>query len=240
MKNIYESGKYIKLNPNYHVEDSKFKANNFIKILKKNKISNDEIKTIVDLGCGSGDIIKFLKKKKFFNTNTKFYGFDINQDAIDLAKDKEAEDLIFSNENFFENELNGNTDLIICADVYEHVEDYISFLKKMVHAGKFFLFNIPLDISVRSILNRKQIPQSYKNFGHVHFFNKNITKLMLRHCDFEIIDTIYAKNFLDHLKKDSLKRMIYFLPVMLFDMISEDLSANLFGGYSLVVLAKKK
>ena len=36
--NLYTSSRYLKKNPTYHSEDSLYKYNNFIKILKKNKI----------------------------------------------------------------------------------------------------------------------------------------------------------------------------------------------------------
>ena len=39
--------------------------------------------TILDVGCGFGDLCRFLEKKKL---NVKYHGVDINQDFIDVAK----------------------------------------------------------------------------------------------------------------------------------------------------------
>ena len=50
---------------------------------------------------------------------------------------------------------------------------------------------------------------------------------------------IYAKNFLYHEKKNTIKRLLAFIPIKLLDLINEDLCAKVFGD-SLVCLAKSK
>ena len=156
-----------------------------------------------------------------------------------MAKKNNETNIDFYCENYFHSSSYKKTDLIICADVYEHIEDYIGFLKKLVTGGEFFLFNIPLDVCLRSLLDNRVFSENYKNAGHLHFYNKHVAKLILNHCNYEIIDTIYAKSFLTHVKIDSIKKMIYYIPMKFFDLINEDLSASLFGHYSLVVLAKR-
>lgn len=238
MKKFYTSGEYNENNPSYHIEDSTFKAKNFINILKKNNFDLTKVKSIVDVGCGVGGILKILENKKLFQG--EFFGYDINPDAIKEAKKNESINLKFYNENFFDSQSYGNSDLIICADVYEHIENYIDFLKKLNSKGKYFLFNIPLDISFRSLLNKKIIFENYSKVGHLHFFNKQISLMLLDYCGYEIVDNIYAKNFLNHTQKNNIKKILYTLPVKIVDMLNEDLSATIFGGYSLVVLAKNK
>lgn len=239
MENLYTTGKYIKQNPGYHIEDSEFKSNNFIKILKKNDFNFHQIHNVIDVGCGAGIILKIFQNSNLFNNKTNFKGFDINNEIINFANKEKNKTLNFYCEDFFKSNSYGESDLIICADVYEHIEDYIGFLKKLLPSGKFFLFNIPLDISVRTLLTNKVINENFKKVGHLHFFNKNIARSLLEYCNYDIIDTLYAKNFLA-LKKKSFKQKLLSIPVKIFDKISEDLSASIFGGYSLVVLAKKR
>ena len=198
---FYTSDEYILRNPSYHIEDSQFKSNNFLKILKKNKVEFGEIKNVVDVGCGAGGILKELKKTNNFNQDTNFSGFDINKEIIDIANKDSEKNINFFCEDFFKSNLYKKSDLILCADVYEHIDDYIGFLKKLSYGGKFFLFNIPLDLSFRSILTNKVIENNFNTFGHIHFFNKNISKLMLNYCNFEVMNMAYAKNFLEHEKK---------------------------------------
>ena len=66
MGNIYLSGEYTKNNTSYHVEDSKFKWNNFEKIITKNKVNFKSFKNIVEVGCGAGQIISNAKKSDLF------------------------------------------------------------------------------------------------------------------------------------------------------------------------------
>ena len=197
-ENLYTSKDYSLKNPSYHIEDSLFKSKNFIKLLKINKFNFNEIKNVIDVGCGAGEILKELKKSNYFNVNTKFSGYDINKEIIKYANKNTDENINFYSDDYFECELYKKSDLIICADVYEHIDDYMGFLKKLSLGGKFFLFNIPLDISFRSILSKKFIKNNFDTYGHIHFFNKNIAKLILNYCGYETIDTMYAKNFLEH------------------------------------------
>ncbi|MDC0616160.1 hypothetical protein OAO77_02165 [Candidatus Pelagibacter sp.] len=50
MNKLYTSGEYILKNPTYHIEDSKFKSNNFIKILKKIVLIFKVLKILLILG----------------------------------------------------------------------------------------------------------------------------------------------------------------------------------------------
>ena len=238
MGNLYTSGDYNIINTTYHEEDSSFKAKNFINILKKNNFDSKKIKTIVDVGCGAGEILKILEKIKIFDG--KFIGYDINPEAIKIAEKKKNISLEFICGDFLTLNSKNISDLIICADVYEHIENYIDFLKKLNDKSNYFLFNIPLDISFRSLLNKKIITENFNKVGHLHFFNKQIALLVLDYCGFKIIDSIYAKNYLEHSNKNTIKKKIFSLPVRLVDTINEDLSATIFGGYSLVVLAQSK
>jgi ubiquinone/menaquinone biosynthesis C-methylase UbiE len=235
----YKSGQYLENNPTYHIEDSKFKSSNFIKILKKNEFNFNKITNVVDIGCGAGEVIKNIQLTNYFNKNTKFYGFDVNKKIIDLANKDINKNLEFISEDFLNSNFITKTDLIICADVFEHVDDYIGFLKKLSHKSNFFLFNIPLDISLRTLLFDDLINKNFNKVGHLHFFNKNIIKLILNFCNYQILDMIYAKNFLNHVKKNTIKKILATIPIKVLDHLNEDLCAKIFGD-SLVCLAKSK
>ena len=132
MENLYTTGKYTKQNPSYHVEDSEFKSNNFIKILKKNNFNFHQIYNVIDVGCGAGKILKIFQNSNLFNNQTNFKGFDINSEIINFANKEKNKNLNFYCDDFFKSNSYGESDLIICADVYEHIEDYIGFLKKLL------------------------------------------------------------------------------------------------------------
>ena len=56
-KDFYLSGKYYQQNQSYHTEDSSFKYNNIIKLLKKNNFEFSKINTVTEVGCGAGHIL---------------------------------------------------------------------------------------------------------------------------------------------------------------------------------------
>lgn len=238
--NPYTSGEYAKKNPLYHIEDTFFKWNNFFKILKISKIDLNKINSIVDVGCGSGGILTEAKKSNFFSENCKYSGHDINPDAIKLAKEKDKK-INFFNEDYI-NTKNSQADLIIAADVFEHIENPYDFLKRLRKKGNFFLFNIPLEINLLSMIRRKNIfKNSYNQVGHLHFYTKKTAVLLLESCGYKVVKYIYADIRLKEVKeKKELKKFAIFLPQYLLGLISKNLASSIFGGYSLVVLAKKQ
>jgi len=238
LKNIYTSGKYSENNPTYHLEDSEFKWRNFKKILLKSNVDYKSFQNIVEIGCGVGQILSLAKKDNFFNTSN-FYGYDSNPDAIKTAKQLDKT-ISFSNEDFLKKNLEKNFDLLIAADIIEHIDDSFSFLKLLRTKSKYFLFNIPLEISLLSLFRQNKLfDNSYKRVGHLHFFSKKTALIALEHNGYKVLNLNYSKNRIEHFSKNSisLKRMLATIPQYLMDLINEDLSCILLGDYSLVVLA---
>jgi 2-polyprenyl-3-methyl-5-hydroxy-6-metoxy-1,4-benzoquinol methylase len=142
---IEENGEYLKNNPTWHVEDSPWKAKQIIKMLNRNPINP---KTIAEIGCGAGEILNQLHLS--MPNYVSYTGYDISSDAISLAKTREKERLEFKNENLLE--INACFDLLLMIDVFEHVDDYLGFLKLSKNKAKNTIFHIPLDISAQGIL----------------------------------------------------------------------------------------
>lgn len=237
--NRYTSGDYIEKNHSYHIEDSNFKWNNFLKLLKKSNFEFNKINSIIEVGCGVGKILAEAKKTNLFEKECKFTGYDINPGAIEIAK-KNYDKIDFFNEDFINLEKNNN-DLIIAADVFEHIENSYDFLRKLKEKGNFFLFNIPLEISLLSMIRNKNIfKHSYDQVGHLHFYTKKTAILLLESCGYKIVKHNFADNRLQELKnKKEIKKFAIFLPQYLLGLLSKNLTSNIFGGFSLVVLATR-
>ena len=237
--NRYTSGEYYQKNHHYHAEDAEFKWNNFLKILKKSNINFNEINSIADVGCGSGKILAEAKKSNFFSEQCIYEGFDINPDAIKLAKQRD-DNINFFNSDFINIEEKYN-DLILASDVFEHIENSYEFLIKLKEKGNLFLFNIPLEINLFSMVREKNIFQdSYDKVGHLHFYTKKTAILLLESCGYKISKFIFVDNRLKELKdKKDIKKFIIYVFQYLLGLISKNLACSIFGGYSLVVLAKK-
>jgi trehalose/maltose hydrolase-like predicted phosphorylase len=76
----YTRGDYFE-NPHRHGEDAEFKASRFLSLLHRNlTASQTRIESYVDVGCGSGDVVRLVSK------GMRNQGFDVRQagDDIDL------------------------------------------------------------------------------------------------------------------------------------------------------------
>ncbi len=238
-KNRYLSGDYTKKNHSYHMEDSEFKWKNFSNILKKSNFNFNQINSITEVGCGSGQILNEAKKSNFFHKECILEGYDINPDAIKIAKNN-SNQINFFNEDFIN--LNTNIkDIIIAADVFEHTQDSYDFLTKLKKKGNFFLFNIPIEISLFSMMRKKNIfKHSYNNVGHLHFYTMRTSLLLLESTGFEVINYNLVNNRFKNLKdKKNLASLLISIPQYILEIFSKNLACSIFGGYSLIVLAKK-
>ena len=240
-KNLYSTGVYIKKNQSYHLEDSNFKWTNFKNILINSNFIFNKINSVIDVGCGAGQILANAKKSKFFNLECNFEGYDINPDAIDLAK-KNNKDIGFFNSDYLSdnNHIKYDKKLILAADVFEHLQNPYEFLKKLKNKGSFFLFNIPLEISLLSMIRKKNIyKNSFDQVGHLHYYNHRTALLILKNCGYELIKFSLVNNRFFEIKENkNFKKILLYLPQYILELFSKNLSASLFGGYSLVVLAK--
>ena len=76
-------------------------------------------------------------------------------------------------------------------DVFEHVEDYFGFLRKLREKAEYKIFHIPLDLSVQTVLRSSPIIKGRKSVGHIHYFTKETALETLKDTGYEIIDYFY-------------------------------------------------
>ncbi|MFC7357387.1 class I SAM-dependent methyltransferase [Jejudonia soesokkakensis] len=224
-----ENSDYLKNNPTWHVEDSPWKAKQIIKMLDRNPL---EIKSIAEVGCGVGEILNQLHHK--LKNDINYTGYDVSIDAISQAKKREKERLQFKHTNFLETE--NRYDLLLMMDVFEHVDDYLGFIRSCRKKANYTIFHIPLDIDVLGVL--RNVPMKTREaVGHLHYFTKQTALATLEDCGYEIIDSFYTAGMLD-LPNKKLKTRIAAIPRKLMFKINKDFTVKLMGGYSLLVLAK--
>ena len=60
LESIYTSGEYLQKNPTWHVEESPWKATQILRMMKQSGITP---KTIREVGCGAGEVLKQLQEK---------------------------------------------------------------------------------------------------------------------------------------------------------------------------------
>lgn len=232
MNNIYIDNKYWHENSDYHERDAKYKAINSLSLLSKINLTKNS--KILDLGCGSGKYLYVLSN--YMDGN--FYGVDISSKSIERAnKLFKKENLKFENKNLDQLK-NAKFDLIILNDVFEHVEDYIKFLKEIKLRSKYFYFNIPLEINFMSII-RGNFTKSYNDVGHLHYFTKDSALQILKHANYVILDWKYFFYSKHELKKHkTIKLFIMYLIISLFKLINKDFTVKIFGSASLGVICE--
>jgi len=230
MDNIYNNEEYLSNNPDWHQKDSPYKFSLIQEIFKRNNIIFDNC---ADIGCGAGYVTELLAKNYL---ESKFVGFDHSADAkIFWKKRTKLKNLIYTNRDIkkYEKEF----DLIICLDVFEHVEDYFGFLKELKTSSNRFIFNIPLDMSVMKIVTNG-IKLAREEVGHLHYFNEYTALETLKDCGYIIKDSFLSPSFLSILPRN--RRQLAVLPFRLLTLaFGKSFGARVFGGQSLVVYAEK-
>lgn len=227
-----ENSEYLNVNPTWHVEDSAWKATQILKILGRNKITPHNVS---EIGCGAGEILNQLHER-MPDKSIDFTGYEIAPDAYELSLSREKERLHFYKDNLLE--LDKFFDLLLVIDVFEHVDDYLGFIRETAKKANYKIYHIPLDISVFAILinNFKYIRTPG---GHIHYYNKFTALETLKYCNLEIVDYFYTPGALE-LNQKKLTLFSKFLNFCrrVFFKISPDFTVNLFGGYSLLVITK--
>lgn len=225
---IYNDGTYLNQNPTWGIEDSIWKASNILRLIERNNI---EFTSYTEVGCGAGRVIHQLSTKY---PTAVFHGYDISPQAIDLAKQHGAPNLTYFNKDIL-GEKEQHYDVIALIDVIEHIEDHRTFLRQIKEIGETFIFTIPLEITVSSVL-RNVMKNSRESVGHLHFFMKDTALSTLLDTGYEIIDYFYTRAGLDNATK--FKSKIAWLPRKILFAINEDACARILGGFPLIVLAK--
>jgi hypothetical protein len=234
--NIYTDGDYLSITKSWHVEDSEWKASQITSILKKNGIQPN---LIAEVGCGAGVILQHLSNNLHFK-NSRFWGYDISPQAIEMCMNIKSDRISFSDEDPLQenHSLNSKFDLLMAIDVFEHIPKHIDFLEKCKNAAAFKLFHIPLDLHVSSVLRNSFIKNRY-TIGHVHYFSEQSAIAVLRDCGYDIIDyTLTPTGIGLFSKHPSLKRALANVPRVIISTISKSFAARLIGGYSLLALTK--
>jgi len=230
-RKIYIEGAYFKKNPTWHIEDSPWKAKQIINILKKNDVHP---KSIVEIGCGSGEILNQL----YLNmpADTTFVGYEISPQAFELSQKRRKKRLNFYLGDLLQ-EKNAFFDVVLCIDVLEHVEDYFSLLRDLKEKGEYKIFHIPLDLSVQTVLRSSPLLKVWNNLGHIHYFNKEIAIEVLKDTGYKILDYFYTAGSTD-LPAKSFKSLLARFPRKIMFKLNKDITVRILGRYSILVLAK--
>jgi SAM-dependent methyltransferase len=227
---IYESGTYLESNPDWHAEDAPFKARWIAAILARQAIAP---KHLVEIGCGSGEIL--VELAKVFPA-ARIEGYDISPQAMAIAGPKAREGLAFHQADYLAAQTD-RPDVLMAIDVFEHVEDYIGFIRAMQPRAEWKVFHIPLDLSAQGLLFGRGIMHARRVVGHLHYFCKDTALATLADCGYEVVAWNYTHGA-ETLPNRALRTRLANLPRRLLRAVNEDFAVRAMGGASMMVLAR--
>jgi hypothetical protein len=227
---IYRDGTYLKSNPSWHEEDSPWKAGQVMKMLRRHKL---EPSSVGEIGCGAGGVICEVVSKL---PGTIGVGYEVSPQAYELCSKKSGGRLDFRLCDLLQTE--DHYDLMMALDVFEHVEDYIGFLRKLKPHGRSHLFHIPLDINVQTVLRATPLKVVREDLGHLHYFTKDTALRTLETAGYAIRDWFYGPGMLEGPPRKRLRARIAYLPRKIALSLNADLAVRVLGGCTLLVLCE--
>ncbi|GGM92575.1 hypothetical protein GCM10010967_27210 [Dyadobacter beijingensis] len=232
MDYVNASSDYLSANPSWHIEDSPWKTTQVIKMLKKNNLHP---KSIVEIGCGAGEILNQLHER-WEDKNVQLYGYDISPDAYEFCKQREKPRLHFFNEDLLQT--NEKFDLMLMIDVFEHVEDYFGFIRESAKHAEYKIYHIPLDFSALAAFTG-HLMKLRQSVGHIHHFTREMAINTLKDCGLEVVDWFYTLSELElnYGRHNFNGKMVNSFRKVLYT-VNPELAVKAVGGFSLLVLAK--
>lgn len=224
----YLDGTYAALNPTWHEEDAAWKAAQIWGILQLNGCCP---RRIVDVGCGTGGVLAALLDR--LPLETEAIGYDISPQAVALGASRQRPGLTLRCADFAET-AEGKFDLLLCIDVFEHIEGYMQFLRSLRGSAEYYVFHIPLDMNIRGLLRKRHLKER-RMVGHLHYFDPETARATLRDTGYDIIDFQYTTKT----DRYNIVRNIFIAMRSVVKAITtQQFSVQLLGDASLLVLAR--
>jgi len=229
-KNIFLSGEYLEKVPQWHTDDSTWKANYIRQLLERNQLSP---RTVGEVGCGTGEVLRLLQLQ--MDPLCSFYGFDIAAQAIELSRSRQN-DRLHCKLGDLRKEQGAHFDVLLVLDVLEHQENYFEFLRDLKPIAPYKVFHTVLDLSAQAVFRKDNLSKRRELTHDLHYFTKDTILQSLLDENYEIVDWSYVPRSL--YRASGVGRKFLQLPRRICFALNQDFAARLLGGFSLFVLAK--
>jgi cyclopropane fatty-acyl-phospholipid synthase-like methyltransferase len=222
---MYNDGRYAANNPGWHEKDAPWKARQVLSLLSDRSLRPE---SIVDIGCGTGGVLDVIAREL---SGARLVGYDPSPQALGMVRRSDRVEIRAGTAK----DVHEHYDLLLSLDVFEHVEDYIGFLRSLRPIADLFIFHIPLDASAQSVMREKPLLSARSTVGHLHYFTRGTALATLESAGFQIADDRLL--FPHDLPGRQVKTRIANIPRALGRRVRPQLSARIFGGSTLLVLA---
>ena len=227
---LYLSGEYLSKHPSWHVEDSEWKASKVLAMLERHKL---DIRSVVEIGCGAGEILLRLQQR--MDKPCRFTGYEISPQALTLCAQRTNESLSFVAGNGLSDD-QPHADLALALDVVEHVEDYPAFIRGMRERARYCIFHIPLDLSLLSLVTGMPL-RVRRSAGHLHYFTRDLALAALQENGFQVLDDFYTRPGIERTGNRVTSKIARW-PRRALAAVHPGLASMLLGGFSLLVLVE--
>lgn len=222
---MYNDGRYLSENPSWHEDDAAWKASQVLSLLRDRDFKPE---SVVDVGCGTGGVLEVIADTI---NGIRLVGYDPSSEAVGLVERSNRVELRVGTPE----EINEHYDLLLSLDVFEHVEDYLGFLRSLRPIADWFMFHIPLDISAQSVARERPLLSVRSSCGHLHYFTRSTALASLETAGFQI--ACERLLFPNNMPGRGVRTRIANIPRNLARHLSPQLSARVLGGFTLLVLA---
>jgi glycosyltransferase involved in cell wall biosynthesis len=244
---LYVSGEYLEHNPGWHQEDASWKTKEIIKVITQSLWQ--QLKTakalprIVDIGCGTGQILKNLAGDfKTQGIPAVYQGYDLSEQIINQAKLNFPQAEYF-NKSFTKAEVKqpeARISIALLIDILEHLEHPEQLLNELKDVSDYLICHLPLEDNLEVNL-RGLKPRFKQTVGHLHFYDKARAIEFFQNQGFVIENMLYTCSdcSADYKLKSIARRLIAQPLRKLFFKLSPDWTARVLGNCSLMLLLKK-
>lgn len=227
----YADGSYLRANPCWHAEDAQWKVSHILDMIDAHALAPD---SVCEVGCGAGSVIDGVAHG--LQSASEFTGVDVSPDALALCARLHNSRVSFRLQDALEGGF-GPFDLLLAIDVIEHVPDYLGFLSALRVKADYKIFHIPLDLSAQAALRPTSFTAVRNSIGHLHYFTKEIALAALAETGYDVLDVRFTSGAVE-LGAPSWKRRSAQLPRRAVSALSVEFAARMFGGFSILVLAR--
>jgi SAM-dependent methyltransferase len=177
---IYQDGTYLRHVKTWHTEDSAFKAQHVLNAMIKHGIHP---LSIGEVGCGAGRVLEIIQAE--FSAAT-CVGWDVSPQAIEMARKHAPQKIAFVCGDIVT--AAPHYDVLLSLDVFEHVPDYLGFLRSLRTLAQWHIFHIPLEVTASSALRTESLLHARTEVGHLHHFCEATAMATLADCGYKIVD----------------------------------------------------
>lgn len=230
MANRYLGEDYGRSNPSWDAEDSPWKVDQVVRMLRRHDLTPT---SIAEIGCGAGAILAGLRGHF---PDAALYGFDIAPGAASFWSRHASARIEFTLGDFFQRS-HRRYDLLLVLDVIEHIANPFDFLSRLRGHAEFYLFHIPLDLSAVSVFREQPLLQVRAKVGHLHYYTKGLALTMLEESGHRVVDSCYTGAGFSAPQRGWLAKMAS-LPRRIVQAMAKDAGVRLLGGETLLVLTR--